>query len=407
MRPVSPLPGCYVFPLPGRAFFACALLLIFSAALVHAQPVLPPTQSVPTGVRPLRGPPVVSSVGAFEVDAMDYPSAQAVINLAQHLRTIISKDLLWPDLPPGAIQVQLVPAASADFAGAFVITVDADGHRTARVRWGPDTALADVCLALSRVTLESMAAAHSTSAAQQAPEWLKLAYGKMLEAETKPAIIDEFSAHARQQPILSLRQIMTAQNPAADDLPLLELNAYWLAHFLEIRCGTSANTQQLFSALAAGADPAAALDTAFPGQFADARDLELWWEVGCRDLTNQHLSPVFSLTQSRALLDRLEFVDLPRSNAGTERTRLDAIWASRADKTIQQNLATIILNAAPLPLQVNPVYKNALLSLLHAMTLLSGNDEKAFQAAWVQYQSDRTDAERIESSVEKALSEAP
>jgi len=107
------------------------------------------------------------------------------------------------------------------------------------------------------------------------------------------------------------------------------------------------------------------------------------------------------------LLDRLEFVDLPRSNAGTERTRLDAIWASRADKTIQQNLATIILNAAPLPLQVNPVYKNALLSLLHAMTLLSGNDEKAFQAAWVQYQSDRTDAERIESSVEKALSEAP
>jgi len=420
MRPVSILPGGYIPRIRTWRRISTVLLFLALPVIGHAdsqiaapaQPatsdsapvVLPPTQSVPTGVRPLRGPPVVLSVGPFEIDAADQPSAQAVLSLAQHLRKIISGDLLWPTFPDGAITIQLIPTDLANFTEQYVTSMDREGQHTVRIRWGPDTALSDVCLALSRVTLESIAGAHDQSAVGKMPEWLKLAYGKMLEAETKPAIVDEFSSQTRAQPLLSLRQIMTAQNPTAADLPLLELNAYWLASFLEDRCVTTASTQQLFGALALGADPAPALDAAFPGHFADARDLELWWEVGCRDITNERHSPVYSMVQSRALLDRLEFVDIPRGNTGTQRTRLNDAWRARADKSLREHLATVMLEAGPLPYRINPVYKNALLSLLRVVKLLSDNDEKAFHAAWLQYQSDRLEAEEDEAGVEKAMS---
>jgi hypothetical protein len=359
------------------------------------------------GVRPLRGSPVVLPEGAFEVDAADYPSAQAVIGLAQQLRTLMAKDLPWPDFPDGAIHIQLVPAEQANFTGPFVVSTDRDGYRTLQVRWGSATSLPDICLALSHIMVESVVARHDPTAANHVPVWLTLAFGKMLEAETKPALVDAFSADARRQPILSLRQIMTAQNPSADDLPLLALNAYWLAHFFEVQCRAPGSAPQLFGSLANGADPVSALTTAFPGQFGDARELELWWEVGYRDLTNQHLSPVFSMEQSRALLDQLEYFDLPRAKHGAQRVRLGDAWASRADPALQQQLTSIMLKAGPLPYQVNPVYKNALLSLLRSLTQLSGRDEKTFHADWTQYLADRADAEAIEASVEKAMSTEP
>jgi hypothetical protein len=381
----------------------CALLPVLFLPAALAEPSAPPTQSVPMGVRPLLSPPVVLSAGAFEVDAPDHPSALAVLDLAQHLRTLITRDLPWPDFPDGAIQIQLIPAARANFSGPFAVRKNQDDTCSAFVRWGPNTALSDVCLALGNVMVESVAT-WRRGPAVHAPDWLKLAFGKMLEVESKPAIMDEFSADARRQPILSLRQIMTAQNPSADDLPLLALNAYWLACFLEDQCVTSANAVQLFGPLASGADPAQALTKAFPGRFVDARDLELWWEVGYRDIASQHLSLVLSMAQSRALLDRMEYADLPRPNGAVQRTRLDDAWASRTDPTLQQHLTLMMLNAGSLPLQINPVYKNALLSLLRTLTQMSGNDDKTFRAAWTQYLADRADAEADEAGVEKALS---
>jgi hypothetical protein len=352
----------------------------------------------------LRGPPVTRTEGAFEVDSADYPSAQAVLSLAQHLRAILSKDLKWPGFLPGTIHIQLVAAATMDFSGPYSVSVDRDGFHTAFIRWGADTALSDVCLALSRVTVESVATWHNAATADKVPEWLKLAYGKILEAETKPAIVDEFSSLARQQPILSLRQIMTAQNPSADDLPALALNAFWLGRFFEDQCHSSAESSQLFGALVSGGDPVQALTAVFPSRFADARDLELWWEVGCRDLTKRHLPLVLSFAQSRDLLDHLQFVDVASPTAEPVHSRLDDAWPSRADKTIQQQLVTVMLNAGPLPFQINPIYKNTLLSLLGAIKQMSGNDENSFRTAWAAYLADRADAESIEAGVVKAMS---
>jgi len=243
MRPVSFSPGSRIHRLLRRWLLGGGLsLVLLPAASLAASinsapshpadaPVVSPTQSVPTGVRPLRGPPLGQSSGAFEVEAADYPSVQAVLGLAQHLQVLLTKDLPWPDFTPGVIRIQLVPAAQAVFSGPYLVNTDSEGHHTALIRWGPDTALSDVCLALARVTIESVATWHNATAGNKAPEWLKLAYGKLLEAETKPAIVDEFAAQARRQPMLSLRQIMTAENPSADDLPLLALNSYWLARF--------------------------------------------------------------------------------------------------------------------------------------------------------------------------------
>src|SRR5262249_50099274 len=110
-----------------------------------------------------------------------------------------------------------------------------------------------------------------------------------------------------------------------------------------------------------------------------------------------------SLAQSRALLDRLVYVDLARAGQGAQHLRLDDAWPSRTDKALQAQLAAFMLGAGSLPLQVNPAYKNALLSLLRVLAQFSGNDEKAFHAAWAQYLSDRADADTIANGVEAAL----
>jgi len=364
----------------------------------------PPTQEVPPGVRTLVGPPVVLQNEHFEVDAPDNVSAHTVMNLALGLHTLMAKYLPWPTSPPSLIQVQLVPAAQADFTAPFIIQPQHDGHRLALVRWSADTKFADVCLALGWVSLESVVSwRDGPSAVDKAPDWMKLAFGKMLEARYKPAVLDAFSAQALQFPALTLSQIMTAHGPYGADLPILAINSFWLAKFLDEKCGTPVNDAKLFTALAFGGSPPDTLAATFPGEFEDPRGLELWWEVNYRGLIHERASPVLSMADSRALLDQMQFVDVPRPGDVALRTRLDDAWVSRKDKTVQAALATTILNARELPLKINPVYKNAALSLLRVMVDLSGDDDKAFHSDWTQYQADRTDGEAYEAGVEAAF----
>lgn len=393
IRPVPPSPT----PPPAKA------------APAKPEEPLPPTQNVPLGARPLLGPPVVRESSPFEIDAPDMASAQTVLRMAQALPGLMAKFFPWPEMPPSLVQIELVPAAQVEFVGPYLITTDRTGHCMALVRWGPDTKLSDVCQAIGQASLKSLAAwRDGPDAVAKTPDWLGLALGKFLEVGVKSPLIEELSQDGEAlfqhgQTVPSLRQLMITPGPYGDAEPVLTVYAYWLLRFLNDQCRTQAQAEALFSSLAAGMAPVQALTAAFPDEFDDPRDLELWWQVGYRDFVRAHATPAQTIAQSRAQLDQLEYVLLLDKDGNPQRTRLDQAWDGRTDKTVREAIANELLAGRSLPVEANPIYHNATLSLLTAVEMLHGDDQKKFTDAWAAYLADRAAAEIIASGVEAAL----
>ncbi len=368
---------------------------------------LQPTQSVPTGVRELRGPAVTVAPkdSPFEVNAPDMASAYRVQELCDRLKPLVGRFLTWPEKPVH-IQIQLIPAARADFAGPYVIKPGDNGAPTALVRWSADTAFFDVCQALCTATLQNIVYVKDGNAAGRVPDWLRLGLAAWLEAAIKPAMMDEYADQARRVPMLAMRQIMSAQAPAGEDVRILTVNAFWLMMFLNDESGNPSVAHALFDALAVGINPAPLLGTAFPGKFDDPRALELWWQVGFRDELARHLPPFQPIDQTRALLDELATVQIVRANI-PQRVALDEAWDGHADKNVRDIVEKTLLSARYTPNRANPVYKNALVSLMIALQQFHDGDKKAFDFAWKQYQADRANGEAIESTVKAAMEKEP
>ncbi len=423
MRPFLPtcartLPaffGCLIMSMVPPLWAADAApddLLVRPAPATPATPAasevpLPPTETVPLGTHPLILPPVVRTDLWFVVEAPDQVSADRVLGMAQRMKEVTERYFAWPDHAPAPIEIHLVPAPPADFTGPFVVSVDHTGRYIALVRWGPDAKFSDTCLAIGAVTLKNIMIWKDGEAfGEKVPDWLGLALGRMLEASLKPPIAEFLAQQAAAMPVLSLRQITTAHGPFTEaEQQVLAVNAYWLARFLDQQCPKPALVTALFTTLAAGANPGTTITTAFPDNFDNVRDLELWWQVGYRDLMRTRVGPVESMAESRARLDLLEYVDLPVKDAAPKRIRLVDAWSGRTNQSMRDLLAAEVVTGPDMLLQINPVYHNAALSLLSAIGKLHGDVEKEFRDAWAKYRADRADAEVYQATVEAAMSE--
>ncbi len=365
---------------------------------------LPPTQAVPPGSRNLVGPllTVAPAGSQFEVDAPDYESAYRVLEMCERMQAITAKFFTWPAQFGGRIRLQLVPAATADFSGSYVVRPGEHGQPVAWVRWSADLPFFDMCQAVSAVTLQNALYARNGAATIPVPDWLKLGFAVELEAACKPPLMDELTDQGHRFPKLAMRQIMTATMPTGPDVRLLAVNAFWLITFLNDQCATPGISRALFDALAAGLNPAQLLGTAFGDKVGDPRELELWWQMGYRDELFRRSAPFMTITETRELLDQLERVQIVKNNIA-QLVPLDEAWDRRADKDLRAAIEKSLLAARPAPNRANPVYKNALVSLLNALDKMRGDDKKAFDTYWVQYQTDRAAGAAIENTVASAL----
>lgn len=365
---------------------------------------LSPTQAVPPGVRELKGLAVsyAPKDSPFEVDAPDFASANRVMEICDRMKVLADKFFTWPD-KPGRIQIQLIPAARANFAGPFVIQPSSSGRPMVLVRWSAETTFFDMNQAVCGVTLQNINYAKDGEIAGQVPDWLKLGLAAWLEVGFKPALMDQLVDETRRVP-LTMRQIMTARAPTGPDVLILKVNAFWLVMFLNDQCANANVAHALFNALAVGIDPAPLLGTAFPGKFDDPRALELWWQIGLRDELAAHAAPFQSITETRTLLDDLERIQLVRANI-PQRVRLDEAWESHADKDVVATLEKTLLSVRYVPNRASPVYKNALVSLMIALQQFHDGDKKAFDFAWKQYLADRSNSEATEDLVNAAMTD--
>jgi hypothetical protein len=186
---------------------------------------------------------------------------------------------------------------------------------------------------------------------------------------------------------------------------VLEVNAYWLARFLEEEAqasGAPAKATALLQALAAGTAPVDALRAAFPGEFTDAQTLEMWWAVGYRDLAARHRLPVQGMAQTRISLDGWQSLVI-EVEGHDRKVGLDEAWGLRAlpqaKAAVEEQLDQV---RAGLP-WANPVYYNAVWSLAACLEALQHDDEAAYKAAWKRYQDDRAMAEATEAEVTGAM----
>jgi hypothetical protein len=356
--------------------------------------------------KPLIAVPVVMESRYFQVAAPDYASAQTVLQMARRLEANLGRYFTWPNMEVRAIQVQLVPAAEANFAAPFKVLSEEQGHRVALVRWDADTKFTDVCLAMSSAALARLVAWQNGAAeADKVPDWMKIGFGMQLETSLKPAAQDREVAQAGLLPVLSLRQIMTAKGPYGDTLPVLTVNAYWLLRFLVQEAGDQDRAKPLIQKLAAGQAPADVLLAAFPGKFSDPQSLEMWWAVGYHEMLAERAPPIHSMAQTRALLDGLQAI-VVEAGGQDRKIGLDAAWpvrqSARARAALQLQLDS---TRAELP-WANPVYYNSVWSLAACLQTLLKNDKPAYEAAWQHYTDDRAKAEATQGIIMKALVEA-
>jgi len=383
-----------------RAMAAGGSLIALAA---RGADVVAPATAAPVAAAKLAQAPEVMEGPFFEVAAPDYASAQTVLRMTQRMQENLARYFTWPDVVVRAIQVQMVPAEQANFKAPFLVQSEPDGHRIALVRWDAETKFSDVCLAISSAALEQLADwQNGHAAAARVPDWLKVAFGMELLTSLKPVAVDDLVEQAGRLPSLALRQIMTARGPYGDALPVLEVNAYWLARFLRQECADMTAAKTLFRALAAGTAPDAALRAAFPDQFPDPQTMELWWAVGYHDMVAGRGQPIQAMAQTRALLDNLQAI-VVELGGHDQRVGLEAAWEIRTSPRARVALQEQLKQArAALPWS-NPVYYNTVWSLAACLETLQHDDKKAYDAAWKRYTDDRAKAEATEYQVIEAM----
>ncbi len=346
----------------------------------------------------------LSESSYFEVVGLDSISVQGVMRMALRLKSILELYFTFPAGSARPIQVKLVPPTLADFSGPFDVRSESSGHRIIRVRWDDKTTISDVCQALSSGALERLAVWRGgVDSGAKVPDWMKVAFGEILEVSLYPAVADDFFEEATRQPSLSLRQIMTATGPYdASQRAVLGVNAYWLTRFLEDEAGGAAQVSPLLVALAGGTPPPEALSQAFPGRFSDGATLELWWAVGYRDMISRKTPPLQTMAQTRALLDDLESMVIEAAGHD-QRLSVGDVWSQRTAPKVRAALKTRFDRAREALPTANPVLYNALLSLGTSLEALQHDDATAFRAAWKRYQVDRTQGEAVMAEVQSAL----
>jgi hypothetical protein len=374
------------------------------------KPRMAPPKTSQSGFFIVTGPDSTSVAKVMEIIGDEPDAAANTIQGQRSLMSLMAKFFTWPaaDADISQIEVQLTPDAVVDFSGPFKVAHDASGHRVVFVRWNAETTFSDTCLALATAALEQLVVWHHDPAtAEKIPDWLRLAMGKMLEVQLKAPLIDalvEDGSH--EERALSLRQIVEAHAPFSDAFaPILAVNSYWLARYLEEQAGDGPATRQLFDALASGADPVAALQAAFAGQFSDGRELETWWRVGYFDMLEKRAPIIQNFAQTRAELDHLQEV-LVRRNGQDMRVQLDDAWPDHADPDVNKAVTAMEIEAHTKWPEVNPVYNNALVSMEAVLDALRrGDDEAALHKAWKQYEADRAEGQALEDAALAALAE--
>jgi hypothetical protein len=297
----------------------------------------------------------------FQIAGEDYISVQYVTHMAQKAGEYGSSLVAMSNALPLPILVELVPPDKAGFDSAFLIRPQPNGDVHVRIRWGEDTEFAQVCQALMSGYLVRCAIwRFGVEAAADVPDWFELGAGLGLELELRPALIDETVLSSREDNPWPLTRLFALKGSESD--PEARRQCLWLLRFLQNQSPERDHFRRLMAGFLKNLPPFHLLVSAFPDQFTNQQNAELWWAVGYEMAIRARSAPFYSLDESIRLLRDSASITAELDN-GDVRARIHELFPYRGNP-LMQKAALQRLREIKLQLQkVNPVYYNSLLSL--------------------------------------------
>jgi hypothetical protein len=158
-----------------------------------------------------------------------------------------------------------------------------------------------------------------------------------------------------------------------------------------------------------GVSPGLALVRGYEPRFAaaEARDIELAWQVGAAAQAALRTVPTWPAAESRRRLEQAARVTVrPLAGETEEAKELAELWAERGDPLLtsvrRARLAWLTAQVGA----VHPFYRNAAVSLGRAWQAMERGDEKAWTVAVAEWRGDLATGRELEDASTRLLDAA-
>ncbi|WP_269540736.1 hypothetical protein [Cerasicoccus fimbriatus] len=369
-----------------RALFFGLCLLALCARPAQAQDILERT----------------SRDGIFQIIGLSFDGTQTVGSMADQMERLGLR--YFPEIRNMSLPIRVTLLSDSQIDAPYTITFQPNGNYYVYIAWNEDTRFGDVCQALASALVRRAAVwRFGQAAGNNAPHWLELAMGQLLEASIRPGYADVQREKALKRPPLGLEELLTARGPFGIQQEQFALNSVWFFRLLENRIPDRTFFRRVLAAFLNDLNPNYVLVKAFPDKFDNKQDLEMWWAVGFQAMARSRETPFFTMPQSRDLVRELAIVTV-NVKGQDQRMAGAALWEQRALPEVQ---AAMELRHREIKLElqrINPVYYNSMLSLgLFFEVAMSAENPEPVQVANSRFLTDYRSAQELELEIKRLL----
>ena len=346
--------------------------------------------------------------GQFEIIVMEAADARRVLVLGSAVWGALTEPLRLPaDGFNTPVSVRLVPASQWSAPTAFTVTVATPGLVTVRVRWETGTDANVVRRALVHGLLMRKAASwHGVTRTLTVPLWLEHAGAGLSRAKERPATRDMFQQDSlRFAAVPSLASMLQWERGGGESRER-ELAALWLVLQLQAESSDGTQWQQWLRGILGGAPALDTLPRIYSGLWANAADMELWWQTGFYHQAKMRSLPLMTAGESRAwLVDRSRWLGVRQGQELV--VPLGELVRLRREPWVHRELVERSKQIRVTLPAMHPFYVNAMVSLGRLYEAAQKGKESAAKAALVQFERDSIDARELDDTVGAILDTAP
>jgi hypothetical protein len=339
---------------------------------------------------------------------MDAADARRVLALGRAVWAALADPLRLPaDGFNTPVSVRLVPAAQWTAPTAFTVTVATPGMVNVRVRWESGLDSNVVRRALVHGLLMRQAVFwYGTTSSLTVPLWLEHACAGLSRAKERPAIMDMFQQDsARLTAAPSLASVLKWER-GADPSRERELASLWLLLQLQAEASDGTQWQQWIRRVLGGAPALDTLPRIYTGLWANAADMELWWQTVFYHQAKKRILPVMTASESRAwLADRSRWLGMRQGRELV--VPLGELPQLRREPWIQRELGERLQQIRLTMPAIHPFYANAMVSLGRLYEAAQKGKESASKVALAQFERDFIDGRELDDTVGAILDTAP
>jgi len=339
----------------------------------------------------------------FIVVGEDFGSARAVVDIADKMQTVARDYLEAPSTFNRKVEVRLVPPGKYTEKQPYRLFEDSRGGVGVLIRWSDDTELNTVCEAIARSYLKYLTTFRfGKEASRDMPDWLELAMSLELRSRVRPGYVEYLSAQAKSQPLVGLRELLTAQSPYRKGRWPTELSAFWLLRHLQREAPEATLFAQFLNFCLSGRDNLELVVNSYRNRFSSPQEMESWWAVGYHFEISRRQNPFFSLEESRENLLNRAFVTVTLEDE-EQRLTGQGLWAQREQVSVRRAVAGQLKALGADMTRVNPVYFNAHFALLRSYEALLKGELAVYEAANEDFLKDFKTASYLEEQTNQLL----